>query len=330
MQSLNGRRDWGVILAGGDGERLRPLTRLIAGDDRPKQFCPLLEGKKTLLEQTQLRVANAVPPSRTLYVLSHRHERFYTDTLAQVPPSQMIVQTTNRGTLPAILSSLARLAKLDGQALDSHARDNGAVVGFFPSDHYYARERRFLKGVRAAFEAAEANPNSVILLGAEAKTPDTSFGYIELPPGIEGPTRRRFMPVSRFWEKPSLEVARGLVSRGCLWNTFVMVGRLRAFLSLVQETVPDLYHAFEPMLSGETADRGAIASVYDSIAPADFSKLVLSSGSSRLAVLNLGDAGWSDLGDPQRLIETLSTQGIRNPWRQIWVQEMGIASVSGQ
>ncbi len=170
MQSLNWRRHWSVILAGGDGERLRPLTRLIAGDDRPKQFCPLLGGKKTLLEQTQLRIAKAVPSGQTLYVLTRRHERFYADGLAQIPPSRMIVQQGNRGTLPAILSSLARLIQLTGQGLDGHA-----VVGFFPSDHYYSRERRFIKGVRAAFEAAESNSSSVILLGAEARIPGHDF-----------------------------------------------------------------------------------------------------------------------------------------------------------
>jgi len=103
MHSLHYSRHWGVILAGGDGERLRPVTRLISGDDRPKQFCPLLEGKRTLLEQTQLRIAKAVPPGRTLFVLTHRHERFYAADLAQIPPSPMIVQTANRGALPAIL-----------------------------------------------------------------------------------------------------------------------------------------------------------------------------------------------------------------------------------
>jgi hypothetical protein len=36
---------WAVLLAGGDGIRLRDLTRRIAGDSRPKQFCPILSGK---------------------------------------------------------------------------------------------------------------------------------------------------------------------------------------------------------------------------------------------------------------------------------------------
>jgi mannose-1-phosphate guanylyltransferase len=35
-------RHWAVILAGGDGVRLRGLTRSITGDDRPKQFCALV------------------------------------------------------------------------------------------------------------------------------------------------------------------------------------------------------------------------------------------------------------------------------------------------
>jgi mannose-1-phosphate guanylyltransferase len=181
----------------------------------------------------------------------------------------MIVQTANRGTLPAILCSLARLIKLNGQGFDSHA-----VVGFFPSDHFYSRERIFIKGVRAGFKAAEANPDSVILLGAEAKIPETNFGYIEPARVIEGHGRRQLMSVERFWEKPSLEVAHTLVTRGCVWNTFVMVGRLRGFLGLIQETAPEFYRAFEPMLYGEATDE-AMESLYDSICSADFSRVVL-------------------------------------------------------
>ena len=52
---------WGVILAGGDGKRLLPLTKRITGDNRPKQFCAIMDGE-TLVTQTRRRVERMVPP----------------------------------------------------------------------------------------------------------------------------------------------------------------------------------------------------------------------------------------------------------------------------
>ncbi len=40
---------YAVILAGGDGSRLKHLTRAISGDERPKQFCSILNNE-TLLD----------------------------------------------------------------------------------------------------------------------------------------------------------------------------------------------------------------------------------------------------------------------------------------
>src|SRR5436190_9072696 len=98
---------WAVILAGGNGSRLQSLTRVLTGDDRPKQFCPLL-GDKTLLAQTRARVALNVPINQTLCVVTRDHERYYRRELADMRLRQLIEQPGNRGTAAAIAYSAAR------------------------------------------------------------------------------------------------------------------------------------------------------------------------------------------------------------------------------
>jgi mannose-1-phosphate guanylyltransferase len=209
-----------VILAGGDGTRLQPLTRLACGDNRPKQFCPLLGGK-TLLASTQQRIARSIDSNQILLVLTKKHEPFYREELKKVPRRQKIVQPYNQGTLPAILWSLLRLYHADQRAL----------VAFFPSDHHFAHENEFISTVEKTFDYVDERSNSVVLLGAVAQRPETQYGWIEPEHGPGSGLESQFARVRRFWEKPPLEIAIKLLSQGCLWNTFVMVGSVDAFLT---------------------------------------------------------------------------------------------------
>ena len=193
---------WGVILAGGDGNRLRPLTHLVSDDDRPKQFCPLLGGK-TLLAQTQLRIAGTVDADRTVFVLNKIHEPFYREELANVPVVQKVVQPSNRGTLPAILWSLLRIVRLDERA----------VVAFFPSDHYYSQVQKFIVGITSGYELAERDTRNVILLGAVANRPETQYGWIEPDTAVVSGSGSQPTRVRRFWEKPSSAMAKPVRSR---------------------------------------------------------------------------------------------------------------------
>src|SRR5258707_14303119 len=92
-----------VILAGGDGTRLRSLTRAIAGDERPKQFCPIL-GDDSLLDKTRHRTALGIAPENTHFSLTQKHEQYYERPLWNVPEQQTAVRTENCGTTPAITS----------------------------------------------------------------------------------------------------------------------------------------------------------------------------------------------------------------------------------
>ena len=110
---------WAVILAGGEGLRLRLLTRFVSGDDRPKQFCPF-SGGRTLLSDTARRIGRLFSAERTVFSLVHSHELYYAKELETVPPERMFVQPADRGTLPAILYNLF--------ALDPRRQTGGGCV----------------------------------------------------------------------------------------------------------------------------------------------------------------------------------------------------------
>ena len=153
------------MLADGDGVLLRDLTRFVGGDDRPKQFCPLL-GKKTLLQETQQRAERNIPADNILlYSLNRARQNYYPDELG-ARASQLVIQPGNKGTAPAVLYSLLHLA----------LKDPDAVVAILPCDHYYSRETIFTGALESAFGLAQARAECVVLLGATPKGPETDMG----------------------------------------------------------------------------------------------------------------------------------------------------------
>jgi mannose-1-phosphate guanylyltransferase len=294
MASSNCRQAWAVVLAGGDGTRLQELTRRISGDSRPKQFCPLFGGKSLLL-QTRERILPLFRQERTMLVVTRAHEAFYRGELLDVDESRIVLQPGNRGTAAAIALSLLRIAKREGDAL----------VAFFPCDHYYANDAAFIRIVDQTMESVREHRKSIFLVGAEAHYPEIEYGWIETGPTIPNAQAIPLLAVHRFWEKPSLRKARSLWRRGCLWNTFVTIGRAAAFLEALQVQLPDV---LESLTSND------LDSAYRELVPADFSREVLTPLAHRLLVVRDTASGWADLGNPNRVIQTLVRNSIEPAW----------------
>jgi mannose-1-phosphate guanylyltransferase len=277
------------------------MTRTITGDNRPKQFAPVIGGT-TLIDQTRSRVVLSVLPGRTLFVVTEKHRRFYESLMHTVSPQLVLEQPENKGTAPAILYALMRVA----------AKSPRAMVALFPSDHFFADDEEFMSHVDTAFDAVYSDPATVTLLGITPTGPETEYGWIEPQRSILASAPRSITRVSRFWEKPDARLAIELMERGCLWNSFVMVGRVDALLKMTRTALPQLSSHFSRMSSTfETVDeRRALLALYSSIGESNFSHEVLAKRPGDLTVLRVGDVGWSDLGEPARVLSTLARLGM--------------------
>jgi mannose-1-phosphate guanylyltransferase len=290
-----------IILAGGEGKRLTALTQKIAGFPLPKQFCAVL-GEMPLLEQTRRRVARCIHPDLIYFALNEQHQCFFTPILRNVSPQNMVVQPSNRGTAPAILYSLLRLAE--------SGPDSSVLL--IPSDHYVTDEAALTRYVRLAFEAVDTRPELTLILGVTADEPETAYGWIE--PGATLNIRGcDIFEVRCFWEKPSPEIARELLTKGCLWNSFMIVGRLSTLLGLFVVATPGLYSEFWKLKPtfGTSFEGQAMRRLYERLQSADFSRQILESAATNLAVLPVPDIGWTDLGEPDRVIKAIASVGIR-------------------
>ena len=145
-------------------------------------------------------------------------------------------------------------------------QDEDALVAFFPSDHHYSNCAAFRETVDSGLCLMSEYPQSILIVGVEARYPEVEYGWIE--PGrmpvdsLVNPLLR----VSRFWEKPTVKDAEELHRQECLWNTFVTIGFAGTFLELLQATVPRLTRLLG---SNPYVDR-----LYHEVPAVDFSKAV--------------------------------------------------------
>lgn len=288
---------WGIILAGGDGSRLRQFLHSQYGYDCPKQYCTIT-GTRSMLRHTLDRVGCLVPTDRLFIVVNEQHLPFVHDELGEEANYVLIVHPSNRDTAPAIIHPLLKISSLDPEA----------TIAIYPSDHFILNENRFIKCLSLTASFIEDHQECIVLLGVYPDHPETSFGWIEFSNEIGRYNGEIFLQVERFVEKPDFSKARSLFFSGCLWNTFILLGKVNKLLTMFKIFTPELYSLFagNDRLLDPRFERDEIKNIFKNIDPTNFSRAILEQSLINLAVLPLRGVYWNDWGDESRIKRDLA------------------------
>jgi mannose-1-phosphate guanylyltransferase/mannose-6-phosphate isomerase len=266
-----------VILCGGSGSRLRPLTR----DDRPKQFLAL-NGPYSMLQQTLRRVLNTgdAPASNTITVTLAQYRQETARHLGYIDKAaltHLICEPVARNTAAAVA-----VAALHAR----HSFGPQSILWVVPSDHHIADEAALRKACISAQALAERG--KIVTFGITPSRPDTGYGYIRLGFGIgtDG------FEISAFNEKPDAVSAQHYLAAGdYLWNSGMFMFRAEAILNEYAQHAPELLEAVEKAMSQP--------SLYDQIPAIAFDRAILEK--TMLGAVVPCDLGWSDLGSWESL-----------------------------
>jgi mannose-1-phosphate guanylyltransferase len=283
---------WAIVLAGGQGVRLRSLVRQICGDDRPKQFARII-GSKSLLGHTLDRVRLKIPAARTVVVACQSHSEYMAQEFSGPQSPRVLLQPEDRGTATGILYPALRI----------YEQDPGAIVAVFPSDHFILEGSEFMAHVLEIAAFVADHPDRLVLMGAQPSAPEPEYGWIEPGEALSQTAAPLVHRVHRFWEKPAAEQARSLMANGCLWNTFVFIAKVSTLLEAGRMFLPQLTESLKRAAS--TGPHSAIEQAFAAAPPADFSRAVLERCPPFLAVSPLRSLTWSDLGTPERVLQSL-------------------------
>jgi mannose-1-phosphate guanylyltransferase len=312
----------GIILAAGEGSRLRSFVENLRGYALPKQYVNFI-GKRSMLEHTFYRAQKIIPPERLFTVVSQRHLE-HPEVARQLSSRSMghiVTQPENRDTGPGLLLPLAHLYQLYPES----------AVAVFPSDHFILEEERFMFYVDQAFRIVERDPGKFILLGMNPSEAEPEYGYILPGKKLHCPVTPRTREVSRFIEKPERHLACVLVLRGGLWNTLVMVFKAKTFLNAVSRVTPLLYSSFERIRRaiGTPSVRDVVKETYQQMHPMNLSKGLLEvfplQRPSPLCVLPVKGVHWSDWGSKERIIRVLENAGYAGRLNRVYEQKRAVS-----
>ena len=303
---------YGLILAGGKGSRLYPLSR--AGE--PKQFLKLINDKSFLVNTVD-RITPIIDKDNIYVVTNMDYKEKVKEELIGIKENNIFVEPANKETATCIGLSAVKLLKQDADA----------VMVVLPSDHYIQGEKNYTDTLSQAVEMANRR-RCIVTLGIEPTRPETGYGYIEMGERTTGniPTYR----IARFTEKPNLEVAKDFILKGTyLWNSGMFIFRADVILREIEKYLPKLHKPLMEIYKslGEENEEEVIEEQYELIDGISIDFGVMQK--TRKAYVIKCDFSWDDMGSFGALSRLLGTHRNNNISKNVYIDECENCSIFG-
>lgn len=283
-----------VILSGGSGTRLWPLSRELY----PKQLLPLV-GKGTMLQETLARLSGVENVGEPIVVCNESHRFLVAEQLleAGAKPQAIVLEPIGRNTAPAI--AIAAMAAVT-QSQPSSDKKEDPVLLILPADHVIQNVEAFRAAVAIGVDAAEQG--KLVTFGVVPDKPETGYGYIKRSDG-SGPA----YPIAQFVEKPDRATAQRYLDSGeYFWNSGMFMFRASVVLEELRALAPEIYQACAQAFTGAKTDLDftRLPAKEFGECPSDSFDYAVMEKTKRAVVVPL-DAQWSDVGSWSALHEAI-------------------------
>lgn len=288
---------YAVIMAGGGGTRLWPLSRKL----RPKQMLSLFD-ERTLFQTSVQRLGDLFPPERIFVVTVHEQAEELQIQCPQIPPENFLIEPLPRGT-----ASVVGLA-----AVVLRQRDPQAVMAVLTSDHYIGNEPRFRQFVEAACQVAE--DGYLVTMGIEPTFPATGFGYIQSGEYFGEYQGLAVYHVLRFKEKPDEERALAMIASGDhAWNSGMFAWQVSQIMDEFERQMPDLAASLRKMEAsyGKPEYSQVLAEVWEGLRVETIDYGIMEHA-RQVVVIPAADLQWNDVGSWDSLFDVLESDESGN------------------
>ena len=271
-----------LILAGGQGTRLWPLSR----KQKPKQFQKLISNK-TMLQETAERLFPIFSLKDIFISTNEEYAKEVKKELPKLAKNNIILEPVARERVAAIALFIARLKK--------EAFEKPILV--LPSDHLIKRNKELQEAILAGEEFVKKNPQYIVLLGSKPSFPDTGVGYLKAGKELGEVNGVKINKVDFFKEKPNLKRTRSYcASKNYFWSTGIYIFTPSLILQQIKKFVPDNYKRYQKIRKAyATASfKGVLKKEYGEMDKVSLEYTIVENY-QKVAVIPV-DIGWSDVG----------------------------------